>query len=122
MGCAYVVYCSLGLSIGGRGEDVPRIPISRVFASSSILANPVSLSSDLETSIATTLVSTLYLAATCQFHLECTRGEVELTNLISNLLSRSFPPPNQDNIEALLGELLRELGSDTASCSSDDSP
>ena len=47
----------------GRGGDIPRIPISRVFANSSILTNPVSLSSGLETSIATTLVSTLYLAA-----------------------------------------------------------
>jgi len=48
---------------GGMGGDIPRIPISRVFASSSNLANPVCLSSGLETSIATTLVSTLYLAA-----------------------------------------------------------
>jgi len=102
--------------------DVPRIPISRVFASSSILANPVSLSSGLDTSIATTLVSTLYLAATCQFHLEWTRGQRELTNLISNLLSSTLPPSNEHNIESLLGELLGELGSDTGSSSSDDSP
>jgi hypothetical protein len=106
----------------GRGGEVPRIPISRVFASSSILANPVSLSSGLETSIATTLVSTLYLAATCQFHMEWTRGEGKLTNLISNFLSSSFPSSNKHNIESLLSKLLGELGSDTGSSTSDYSP
>lgn len=44
-------------------RDLPSIPISRVFVSSSILAKPVSRSSGFDTSIATTLVSTLYLAA-----------------------------------------------------------
>jgi hypothetical protein len=106
----------------GRGGEVPRIPMSRVFASSSILANPVSLSSGLETSIAITLVSTLYLAATCQFHMEWTREEGKLTNLISNLLSSTLPPSDKHNIESLLGKLLREFGSDTGSSSCDYSP
>jgi len=93
-----------------------------VFASSSILANPVSRSSGSETSMATTLVSTLYLAANYQVLMLYLCKKEGRTNFISDLLSCAFPPSNQNDIETLLGKLLRELSSDTSSSSSDHGP